>query len=321
LQRKTGKRRPLGRSPGRTGISAAEVLVVLAIVAMLAVFVLMSLPRQRESARLASCQRNLMQIGIALAMYDQTQRHLPTVPELSGEPTRRADSPLRALLEALALPDFGGLGDPKNVPPKGPGFVPAERPVAGFACPSDPNATSRLFPAPISYRATAGAGPEGRDGAFAPGRRMSIQEIETGDGVGFTAAFAERLVGTGTPREIAARNYAVVPGPLGDAGCSATDPASWRGDAGSSWLDSNWRSTLYNHALTPDASPSCIAADGRSAFMGASSGHVERVNVLICDGSVRIYTPRIHPSVWRALASTNTPAAAPSHPATDEPTP
>jgi prepilin-type processing-associated H-X9-DG protein len=321
LQRKTGKRRPLGHSPRRPGISAAEVLVVLAIVAMLAVFVLMSLPRQRESARLASCQRNLMQIGIALAMYNQAERHLPTVPELSGEPTRRADSPLRALLEALALPDFGGLSDPKNVPPKGPGFVPAERPVTGFACPSDPNATSRLFPAPISYRATTGDGPEGRDGAFAPGRRIAIEEIEAGDGTSYTAAFSERLVGTGKPRDPVARNYAVVPGPLGDSPCPSAEPASWRGDAGSSWLDSNWRSTLYNHALTPDASPSCLAADGRSAFMGASSGHVERVNVLLFDGSVRLYTPRVHPNVWRALASTNTHAAAPAAPGKDEPTP
>jgi len=286
--------------------------VVLAIVALLAVFVLMSLPRQRESARLASCQRNLMQIGIALAMYNQAQGHLPTVPELAGDGARRADSPLHALLTVLALPDFGELSDAKNTPPKGSGFVPAERPVSGFACPSDPNATSRLFPAPISYRATAGDGPEGRGGAFAPGRRIGIEEIEAGDGTSFTAAFAERLVGTGIPKDPAARNYAVVPGPLGAAGCAPADPASWRGDAGSSWLDSNWRSTLYNHALTPGAGPSCLAIDGRSAFMGASSGHVGRVDVLTFDGGVRLYTPRVNPNVWRALATTNSPVAAPS---------
>ncbi len=319
MQRKTGKIRPFGLISRRPGISAVEVLVVLVIVALLAVFVLMSLPRQRESARLASCQRNLMQIGIALAMYNQAERHLPTVLELSGDGARRGDSPLRALMEVLALPDLGELGDAKSLPPKGSGFVPAERPAAGFACPSDPNATSRLFPAPISYRATAGAGPEGRDGAFAPGRRIAIEEIEAGDGTSFTAAFAERLVGTGIPKDVSARNYAVVPGPLGDAGCAPTEPASWRGDAGSSWLDSNWRSTLYNHALTPGASPSCLAVDGRSAFMGASSGHVDRVNVLIFDGGVRLYTPRVDPGVWRALATTNTPAAAP--PGTDKPAP
>jgi len=285
--------------------------VVLAIVALLVVFVLMTLPRQRESARLASCQRNLMQIGIALAMYNQAERHLPTVPELAGDAARRGDSPLRALLQVLALPDFRELGDAKSKPPKGSGFVPAERPVAGFACPSDPNAASRLFPAPISYRATAGDGPEGRNGAFAPGRRIAIEEIEAGDGTSFTASFSERLVGTGMPRDPAARNYTVVPGPLVDAGCSPADPASCRGDAGSSWLDGNWRSTLYNHALTPGASPSCLADDGRSAFMGASSGHVDRVDVLFFDGGVRLYTPRVEPNIWRALATTHSPVAAP----------
>ena len=293
-------------------MSAAEVLVILVIVGLLAVFVLMSLPRQRESARLASCQRNLMQIGIALAIYNQAERQLPTVAELSGDGPQRRESPLRALLEVLALPDLGGLGDAKSLPPKGSAFVPAERPVAGFACPSDPNATSRLFPAPISYRATTGDHPEGRDGAFAPGRRMSIEEIEAGDGTSFTAAFAERLVGTGIAKDPAPRNYAVVPGPLGHAGCPPPAPTSWRGDAGSSWVDSDWRSTLYNHALTPGASPSCLAADGRSAFMGASSGHVDRVNVLIFDGGVRLYTPRVDPTIWRALATTNYSVAAPT---------
>ena len=76
-----------------------------------------------------------------------------------------------------------------------------------------------------------------------------------------------------------------------------------RGDAGSSWLKSDWRSTLYNHALTPNAPVGCVADDGHSAFMGASSGHVSGVNVLFCDGRVRTYTPRIDPKLWREWAA------------------
>jgi hypothetical protein len=65
---------------------------------------------------------------------------------------------------------------------------------------------------------------------------------------------------------------------------------------------------LYNHALTPNGRPSCIADDGRTAFMGASSGHVRGINLLRLDGSVTLTLPTIAPKVWRDLAAiTETP--------------
>ncbi|MHC5544417.1 H-X9-DG-CTERM domain-containing protein, partial [Singulisphaera rosea] len=70
-----------------------------------------------------------------------------------------------------------------------------------------------------------------------------------------------------------------------------------------------WRSTLYSHASTPNASPSCVAQDGRSAYIGASSGHPDGVNVLNFDGSVKVYTPRVSPKIWRDLATPNAPEA------------
>jgi Protein of unknown function (DUF1559) len=96
----------------------------------------------------------------------------------------------------------------------------------------------------------------------------------------------------------------VVPPPLPAAGCSAQGGLDrLRDDAGSSWIGSNYRSTLYNHALPPNGRPSCIADDGRSAFMGASSGHVRGVNLLRLDGSVALTVPSIAPAVWRELAT------------------
>ena len=65
-------------------------------------FLLMAMPRGRESARLAACQKNLAQIGLALALYDQTQRCLPTI----GEPAR-IDPPAAAGL-ARSLEDPAG---------------------------------------------------------------------------------------------------------------------------------------------------------------------------------------------------------------------
>ena len=284
----------------RRGISPPEVIVVLVILFVVLMAVLLALPRQRENARLAGCRRNLMQIGIALALYDRSEGSLPTIPPLTANP-QPTGGPLKAILDALVLPDLTELADASKPPPPRPGQVPGERFVAGFVCPSD---GSSSFLAPISYRATTGDQPGGINGGFAPGRMLKLADIEEGDGLSYTSAFSERRHGLRDEFEKSFDKYMTVPGPLVGAGCPASDAARWHGDAGASWAEASWRSTLYNHALTPNASPSCTAADGRTAFMGASSVHGAGVNVLIFDGSVRTVGPTIAPPIWKALATT-----------------
>jgi prepilin-type processing-associated H-X9-DG protein len=131
--------------------------------------------------------------------------------------------------------------------------------------------------------------------------------VEKRDGTSFTAAFCERLVGDNVASKIAAWNYAVVDGPLPPQGCTLATleagRARWYGDAGSSWWIADYRSTLYNHALPPNAAVSCVSARGDTAFMSASSGHVKGVNLLMLDGSVKLVAPTIDPKVWRELAA------------------
>lgn len=306
MQRKSAVRN--GFAKGQRGVTVPEVIVVLVLVCVVSLFLLMALPRQRETARYAGCQKNLKQIGVALALYDQAAGHLPLVPDLTVADTSRAASPLKALLEKLAIPDLTELSDAKNPPPRQAGLSVAERPLPGFICASDPNATAGLFPAPISYRATTGDAPDGRNGAFAPGRRVTLAEIEASDGSSYTAAFAERLVGDNRANTPSPVNYANMPGPWNQGGCPEAPDSAWRGDAGSSWIASSWRTTLYNHALLPNAFPSCLTEDGRSAYLGASSGHLQGVNVLFCDGSVRTITPQVDAKIWRDWATfTNRP--------------
>jgi hypothetical protein len=288
----------------RRGLSVIEVVVVLAVLVLVVLLLVMLLPRQRESQRFAECQMNLRQFGLALAFYDHAIGHLPTVPDLALRGPKTGDSPHVALLDQLGLPDFRELDETKATPGLTANLTVTEHPVAGFICPSDKNATAGLFPAPISYRATTGSAVTGHDGAFAPGRRVSITEVEAADGSGYTTAFAERLLGEN--RAIRSpNNYAVVTGPLNGPGCRPEPGADWRGDAGASWWSSRWSNTLYNHALRPNQWPSCVAEDARSAAMGASSGHVGRVNVLLLDGGVRPYTPNIDTKVWKGLAATH----------------
>lgn len=288
----------------RRGYNLVEVIIVIVILAIVVLVLAMRLPRQLEVARRTTCQKNLMQIGVALLIYNQAVGHLPVVPELGTEPSRRT-SPLKALLEELSVPDLREVTDPEHPPTRRTGFVAREQRVPGFTCPSDPNASAPVFSAPVSYRATAGDTPDGKHGIFAPGQEMSVARVEAGDGASYTAAFSERLVGTNRPVRALA-NYAKVAGPITKAGCPSLDSAKWSGDAGASWSVSDWRSTLYQHAMPPNASPSCIADDERSGAIGASSGHLGSVNVLTLDGSVKSFTSTVDPGIWSGLATTKT---------------
>ncbi len=295
----------------RAGLTLTEVLIVLALAATVFLVLLMAIPRAREQARLVGCRRNLGQIGMALALYDQFQNHLPQVGLHAGfdDQSPAADAgatagPLRTLLESLALPDFTELTDRKKAPQPRPGEVPGETAVPGFVCQSDPSALAGRFLAPVSYRAATGDSPDGNNGPFAPGRSLALSAIEAADGLSYTAGFSERLVGDRENGIASLAAYQLVPDRVSPTGCPPPVGRSvWRGDAGSSWRIGEYRSTLYNHALVPGGRPSCIARDGQTASMGASSGHTRGVNMLRLDGSVTLVVPTINPKVWKEFAA------------------
>jgi prepilin-type processing-associated H-X9-DG protein len=45
--------------------------------------------------------------------------------------------------------------------------------------------------------------------------------------------------------------------------------------------------------------------------MGASSGHVRGVNLLLLDGSVSLVTPAIDPKIWKEFARIGSPEKPP----------
>jgi prepilin-type N-terminal cleavage/methylation domain-containing protein/prepilin-type processing-associated H-X9-DG protein len=72
------------------GFTLVELLVTIAVIAVLASLLMPALGRAKESGRVAVCQGNLHQIGLALQIYvDENKNIMPTMYDrpLSGAPT------------------------------------------------------------------------------------------------------------------------------------------------------------------------------------------------------------------------------------------
>jgi prepilin-type N-terminal cleavage/methylation domain-containing protein/prepilin-type processing-associated H-X9-DG protein len=80
FQARPSTRTPLS-APARRAFTLIELLIVIVILALLAAILFPVFARARESARRASCQSNLKQLGTAMTMYSQDydERMVPSV--------------------------------------------------------------------------------------------------------------------------------------------------------------------------------------------------------------------------------------------------
>jgi prepilin-type N-terminal cleavage/methylation domain-containing protein/prepilin-type processing-associated H-X9-DG protein len=179
---------------------------------------------------------------------------------------------------------------------------------------------------PSNYTACLGSGttnggapygsPWDADGAFRAQFSVRIPEIR--DGTSNTAAFSESLLGEGAtsatlpPGADARRYYGNVAPTAFPGSCDSPTSYNYQQPRGFQWVAGEIRCVAYNHYYPPNTAKfDCVtnsATPGPQMFtaMGfkaARSNHVNGVNLLLCDGSVRFVSNSVQPQTWAAVAT------------------
>ncbi|MGC8639384.1 MAG: DUF1559 domain-containing protein [Isosphaeraceae bacterium] len=332
----------MGRSRGGSGFTLIELLVAMGIISILVGLLLPAVQAARETARRSSCSNNLRQIG--LAMHGYLAAHSAFAPADMGyynwgdRPAYYGyESPLTRLLPYLdQIPLYNAVNfSVGTFPPDtfGMGSLPPDRVALNlmnstvsttrlvlFLCPSD----RRPPGAPgCNYRGNTGVGPQfdtlsefpdSGNGLFPECSLVTPARVP--DGLSHTAAFSERIIGSGQPSSPSpARDMYLLPAFVRTAddllrACTiSVNPAiAPYTDAGMWWFWTGRERTLYSHTQTPNGrivdciAGNCMPAIGMST---AKSFHPGGVNTLMGDGSVRFVPSSISLGVWRGLGTRN----------------
>jgi prepilin-type N-terminal cleavage/methylation domain-containing protein len=187
----------------RYAFTLLELLVVLAIIAVLMGLILPAVQRVRDAAARVSCANNLHQLGLAAHQYHDTMGSLP--PGMRSPAVRNQPYPFASWLTML-LPyvEQGNLWNAtvtayrqSRSPFKNPPHVGLATVVPTFACPADPRSRQVQFaPRDKFYVAlTSYLGVEGRDLYSCDGvlfRDSAIRFADITDGSSNTLLAGER---------------------------------------------------------------------------------------------------------------------------------
>ncbi len=312
------------RRAGNLGFSLVELLVVIAIIGVLVSLLLPAIQSSREAGRRSSCGNNLKQIGVAMQNFHTAKGRLPPG---RGGPTPKVFSALAYLMPYMEENSLQAQIDlsasPTNLVIAGitysgaANYWAATQTVSVLQCPSD--VASGRVPGSVyggtNYFANAGSGLlnngslNAADGVFFTMSSVRFQNLS--DGLSHTAAFSERMLGTGvTVDTLSGGEDPLFILELGNgidvspSACASLGTGDWYSQRGAKWIFGNYGNTLYNHYYAPNATQwDCMNQAQQKAETAARSNHPSGVHALYCDGSVRFVQDSIDLAIWRAAAT------------------
>ncbi len=305
----------------RTAFTLIELLVVIAIIAILIGLLLPAVQKVREAAARAKCTNNLKQIGVALHNYHSAMGHFPPGRDNNEIAIHAYLLPYVEQGNIYSLINFSAKWDaPSNT-------TACAANVSLFLCPSDPVNQVPAGWAGNNYRSNQGNGilwenpptsptnpnfgMPAPNGPFYLDSMICVTDII--DGTSSTAAFSEHIKGDFSNAIISPKSDTfwpqTFPATPDDAmnQCRSINTSNLAyqrvSDVGAPWLQGYHSTTIYFH-VAPPGDPSCMYPPGRISTT-ANSGHVNGVNLLMCDGSVQFIQYSISLLTWRAIGSYN----------------
>lgn len=304
---------PQSRPPDRRrpAFTLVELLVTIAIIAVLIALIVPSVQAVRESARVSQCRNNLRQIAIGCTAHEVSHGFLPTPGRRggsNGEYTGDPDVGFKGLqsggwlynilpyVEQSALWELGAGRPPDDATKKSDLVTRVRTGVAIYNCPGRPGPmvpTGRRF---IIARV--------------PGtnQRVNIGRVDTMARSDYASCRAAGGVGALDDGAVDGRLLSSIADGLGNVflcGEKYLHPLKYNSGAGyndGGWTAGNDWDTISQTSLSPVAvyEPSPPVVGNYLWYFGGRHG---ALNMAMCDGSVRAVNYDIHPSVFRSLGA------------------
>jgi prepilin-type N-terminal cleavage/methylation domain-containing protein len=293
------------RAPRHQGFSLFELLVVLALLALLFALLLPAVQKVREAAARTQSQNNLKQIGLAAHNYADVYKAFPPGDDANHFSAAARLLPYLEQDNVYKLIDFKKPSDDKaNAQARGVL-------IRTFFSPLDGQMMVVAGSAPTNYLFNAGSKPglKDNDGIFYHDSKVRFPDIT--DGTSNTLMAGETLKGDGGTKPEDVRRQYVKLGKEALAGLKDdSGEREWKedkdivGDRGAAWIDGRFlQGTFTGTRVANDPRPdvSCGGAGGLSGLRSMEPF----INLLLCDGSVRSVNKKLDLEGWKRLCSRN----------------